>query len=302
MTLAEKSKKLLEYSVILKAIDKKTWLELLPKMNEMQIQVLYNVLVDEVKAWKKEGITLIPDLAIESQLLPVVLTPEKGASLNALKAMLEQKPAAPVKAEPKDAFAKKLDKDVHTPELNVGKPDPVVENTVEDDFNEPEEKVSIPNTQAWMVSNKVVVPKHDVTVVRPKPLGVPKVRNRVAKHGLQNLQEIKSIDDLSKIEAAHLRQGPLKSQLTTIKQIIAYLAKENDLLPINILPVFEQSPLFQLYLKAGFMLIEKNSGDDKFVFDEIMDELETEGGESMSQEEFEAVADLKKELEVLAGL
>jgi hypothetical protein len=313
MTLAEKSAKLLEYSLILKADDKKNWLELLPKMSDKQVQTLYGVLVDEVKAWKKEGISIIPDMAVESGLMP---QEQPGASVKALMSRLEGKtppaqlPKAPAKSVPNTPFAKELDREVHTPELKAPAATPVPQSAAAEDkpdavpvFGEIKPDLPNPDKNAWMLSNKVVVPKTPLGVVNPQPLGVPKIRNRVAKHGLRELRDIKSVDDLGKIEAAHLRQGPLPEQVAFVKQRIAQLARENDMLPINILPVFEQSPLFQSYLKAGALLIERNTGDDKnMVLDQVMGELESMGQDTLSQQEFEAVADLKKDLETMAGL
>lgn len=327
MTLAEKSAKLLEYSVILKAGDKKSWLELLPKMSDKQVQTLYGVLVDEVRAWKKEGISIVPDMAIEISLLP---QEQPGASVSSLMSRLEGKtpPAqlpkpAPAKPGASTSFAKELERELNTPEikphpLSAAKPlapksappippppvrKPVVEEKPEAEpvFGEIKPEMPNPNKNAWMLSNKVVVPKIS-TDINPQPLGVPKIRNRVAKHGLLDLNSIRNVDDLSKVEPAHLRQGPLVDQIEIIKRSLSKLARENDILPVNILPVFEQSPLFQSYLKAGSLLIEHNTGDDKIALDQVMGELEAAGQETLSQQEFEAVADLRKELETMAGL
>jgi hypothetical protein len=147
-----------------------------------------------------------------------------------------------------------------------------------------------------------VVPKAQLNVIKPNPLNVPKIRNRVAKYGLAKLDHIKTVDDLAKVESAHLRQGPLAGQINILKRAIIKLAQETDQLPISLLPIFEQSPLSQTYLKVGMMLIEKNQGDERVVFDEVMAELESNGEDSLSQPEFEAVADLKKELESMVGI
>jgi hypothetical protein len=168
-------------------------------------------------------------------------------------------------------------------------------------FGEIKPDLPNPDKNAWMLSNKVVVPKTQLGVIKPQPLSVPRIRNRVAKHGLPDLGSISAVDDLGKIEAAHLRQGPLPEQIAFIKQRIGQIARDNDMLPINILPVFEQSPLFQSYLKAGAMLIDRNMGEDKVVLDQVIGELEAMGQDTLSQQEFEAVADLKKELETMAG-
>lgn len=311
MTIAEKSAKLLEYSVILKAAEKKNWLELLPKMSDKQVQTLYGVLIDEVRAWKKEGISIVPDMAIEMSLLP---QEQHGASVSSLMSRLEGKtpPAqlpkpTPAKPGATTPFGKELEREVRTPELNA----PAVPDTKTASEEKPESepvfgeiKPDLPNPDknAWMLSNKVVVPKVPLGVIKPSPMAVPKIRNRVARHGLSELASIKTVDDLGKIEAAHLRQGPLPEQIAFIKQRIGQIARDNDMLPINILPVFEQSPLFQSYLKAGSLLIDRNMGEDKFVLDQVMSELESMGQDALSQQEFEAIADLKKDLETMAGL
>jgi hypothetical protein len=159
-----------------------------------------------------------------------------------------------------------------------------------------------PEKNAWMLSSKVVVPRPDTTHVAPKPIAVPKIRNRTARGSLTQLSGITRVDDLSKIEPAHLRQGPLAEQVQFIRQKIGQLARENDMLPVSVIPVFEQSALFQTYLKAGSMLIESNMGEDKVVLDQVMAEMENMGQDTLTQQEFEAVADLKKELETMAGI
>jgi hypothetical protein len=320
MTLAEKTNKLLSYSVIIKSADKKTWQESLPKMSEPQVQTLYSVLVDEVKAWKKEGISIIPDPAVELQLLP---TAEHGSSLDTLKARLEGKlPPQGVEAAAKKDFAAELKREVTTPELvpnpvppkpkptpPPAKPEaeqaPEQPEQAEEELDEIEttQKAEIPNPdkQAWMVSDQVIAPKQNIQIT-PRTHNLPKIRNRIAKHGLSELTSLASIDDLNKIEVAHLRQGPLPEQIRFIKQKISLLARENDLLPVNIIPVFEQSPLFQTYLKAGAKLIESNLGEEKMAFDQIAADMDAAGEDALNQDEFEAVADLKKDLESMAGI
>lgn len=310
MKLAEKTSKLLKHSLIIKSAEKKAWQEMLPKMSEKDTLVLYNVLVDEVRAWKKEGISIVQNLAEEASLLPAA---QVGASVTALKDRLEGKlppdhvPSSVVKApEPTTAFGKELMKEVNMPELSA--PDsanyatPKEEEKEESIFGEPEFQMPTANKNAWMLSNRVVVPKTPLGIIRPQPMNVPRVRNRSPKHGLPDLQSLNQVDDLAKVEAAHLRQGPLREQMSILKGRINELAEQNDMLPISILPIFEQSPLYQNYLQAGVLLIERNQGEDKVSLDQLIPELEQMGQDTLSQEEFEAVADVKKELETMAGM
>src|SRR3989338_395720 len=92
--------------------------------------------------------------------------------------------------------------------------------------------------------------------------------------------EIKYLDDLKKIDVKYLRQGQLAAQISNLKTQISHLALANHLYPHEVIAVFEQSPLFRAYLAHGSAKVtgSGNAGD-------------------LSQAEFEAVADLKRELE-----
>src|SRR3989344_8308946 len=99
---------------------------------------------------------------------------------------------------------------------------------------------------------------------------------------LQSISQINAVDDLKKVDVNHLRQGQLASQISIIKSQISKLATANNLLPYYTVTAFEQSPLFKAYLLHG---------NAKFANDPNIGEL--------TQEEFEAIADLKKEIERL---
>jgi hypothetical protein len=227
---------------------------------------------------------------------------EHGASITDLKAKLVGKPQP-------TPFEKELQREVNTPELTKAQVAKVKEKPplsadepqpIEAEFGD--RKPEMPNLEknAWMISSKVVVPKSS-TVITPSPLNVPRIRNRIARYGLPELNEINTVEDLGLLEPAHLRQRPLAEQINFIRNRISELAKKNHIMPVNILPIFEQSPLFQTYLKAGALLIDKNVGEAKYNIDHVMQEM-GEGMDDLSQEEFEAVADLKKDLEAMAGL
>lgn len=128
-------------------------------------------------------------------------------------------------------------------------------------------------------SNQIDVggtPRKDERSVVPPPKA-PLIRTN-----LQSLAQISMVDDLKKIEIAHLRQGPLAQQLQTIRSKIFSIAQANRLYPYYTVSAFEQSPLFRAYLQTGSSKITENK---------------TEGG--LSQAEFEAIADFKKEIERL---
>lgn len=100
----------------------------------------------------------------------------------------------------------------------------------------------------------------------------------------QNIRpsELNNLEDLKKIGLPYLRQGSLQTQISNLKYQISDLAKANKVFPFVAVMAFEQSPLFKSYLAHGSSKVI-GSGD---------------AGE-MSQEEFEAMADLRKEIERL---
>jgi hypothetical protein len=93
---------------------------------------------------------------------------------------------------------------------------------------------------------------------------------------------IGTVDDLKKIDLAYLRQGQLQNQMLNIKDQILTLARVNRLLPYYTVNAFEQSPLFRSYMMHG----RSKLGSGEAVGD-------------LTQAEFEAVTDLRKELERL---
>lgn len=259
--------------------------------------------------------------------------PAHGASLESLKAKLSKPIPAPSPATSGN-FKKELDREVRTPELTAPKsvppkpmlpkpmpmmpkpqptpppvPKPQPSSSKKLEMPDLEPGIPAPNKSAmdledaaWRLSNRVVAPKTSGDMPAPQPLATPKVRNRQSRYGLSDLSMLKHLTDLNKIEAAHLRQGPLATQIKTIKNKIADLARANNMLPVSLLPAFVQSPLFQIYLKAGAMMIERNMGTNKVAFESVMNELESQGIDTLTLQEFEAVADLKKDLESMSGL
>jgi hypothetical protein len=132
----------------------------------------------------------------------------------------------------------------------------------------------------------VVKPSKTLEMVNsiPRPVPAPPVHEMpikpVMSSSIHSLADIKIVDDLKKIDVAHIRQGTLEAQILTIKSKIYSLAAANRLIPYYTVNAFEQSPLFKSYLKHGSAKV-------------------TGGGEAgdLTQEEFEALTDLRKELE-----
>jgi hypothetical protein len=137
---------------------------------------------------------------------------------------------------------------------------------------------------------KFTPPPVPAPAVSPKLISTPSM-------GLPSLRDIKVIEDLKKVEPAHLRQGYLPEQVKIIRTKIAYLAGVNKILPINVVNVFEQSPLFKLYIRIGSSIISQSTNEKKADYKQVIAVMVNNGADVLSLAEFEAVADLRKDLE-----
>ena len=116
---------------------------------------------------------------------------------------------------------------------------------------------------------------------------------------INTLDDIKALEDLKKINIKHLRAGNISSQVNLIKSKILFISQANRILPFYAVQVFEQSPLFKIYLSLGSQLIADRNADRKAAFEQASKHLAATGQGSLTLPEFEAVADLRKEIEKL---
>jgi len=202
-----------------------------------------------------------------------------GGSLSELKARIEQN-------------VKKGDIDQSKPSVEVP-PSRVTLGSVNMTPQEITREVETPELPA--TPEEKALPAHFESVVKPLPpkvtFTVPKApvvpkapespKQPIARPSI-TLAEIKVVDDLKKIEVANLRDGDLAGRIKEIKSKIVGLAVSNNLLPFYTVLAFEQSPLFRAYMQHGSNKV--GGGTDA-------------GG--LTQEEFEALADLRKEVERL---
>lgn len=128
------------------------------------------------------------------------------------------------------------------------------------EINTPE----LPNHQMEkMVSGTIPASPAKVTFIAPKT----------------SITNINVIEDLKKLEIGNLREGNLADQIRLIRNKVGSLAEANNLLPFYVVEVLEQSPLFKAYLEHGVSRVREG--------------VKSTG---LTQEEFEALADLRKNL------
>jgi hypothetical protein len=223
--------------------------------------------------------------AFEKRLAEVSAKPvaDHGADLEALKQRMavQPKPApAPKPVAPKpisNISVDEIKREVATKELpaHVTKP------------------ASLPSV--IQPPKPVAKPVPIAPVARPVPPPTPKpsapyeeritppsrpTTPRPVSHFEATFSDIKNINDLKKITLDYMRRGPLDQQMPLMKNKIINLAKENRVLPYYALSAFEESPLFRSYLNHANVTFAGN-----------------QSASELTQEEFEAIADLRKEIQ-----
>lgn len=290
MNITQKIEKLLENSVLFTEDQKQSWLNLLPKMNLDELSELFVILRDEVKELKKEGISLIDDSALEAELTGSDDVQSHGASLELLKQVATQ--ATPAQEQ---AFDQELRREVTTPELRK----PTTAELGTPTLTVPKPPVHIP-----MAPKPVVPTPHADSFLAPMPreLRVPMAPTHkpapapISSMGLKSLMDIKAVDDFKKVQPEHLRQGELRAQIDLIKSKILSLAQTNKILPFYTVAAFEESPLYKTYLTIGSNLILDPSPDRTNAYEAAAKKA---GPETLTIREFEAIADLRKQIEQL---
>lgn len=140
-------------------------------------------------------------------------------------------------------------------------------------------EVSTPELPEHKIVKPVSIPRVPVIPAKanaPIPVSPAKVVFTAPKISIGS---INVVDDLKKLEVGNLREGDPVEQIRLIKNKIGSLAAAGNLLPFYAVQAFEQSPLFRAYLLHGS---DRVSG--------------AAGNADLTQAEFEAVADLRKEL------
>lgn len=271
MTNKEKIEKLLDISILFTDEQKQAWLNLIPKMNEEELIELHGILADEVTELNKEGIKIIGDPKLEAELVNVAAAPVHGTNLETL--MAQNVPLAH-KSAPANQFAADLKQQVTTKELP--KPiDPIVPKP--------------PVAKIAPIPNELKVPNH--TEMPPQPLLKPAT--------LSSLSEIKSVEDLKKVEVANLRQGTLNEQIRLLQSKISSLIRADHKLPFYVISSFEHSQLYKTYLTIGSAMIADPNPDRKAAYEQAVASHLSNKVQALTLKEFEAMADLRKQLEQL---
>jgi hypothetical protein len=113
---------------------------------------------------------------------------------------------------------------------------------------------------------------------------------------IQHFQDIRTLSDLKRIGVSALRDGSPHAALGVLLSKILMIVQQG-VLPHEIFNHLRESPLYRTYMAFGAAVMNDLSADRHASFARIKQQLSSAGKDYLDREEFEALADFRRELE-----
>jgi hypothetical protein len=296
-------KLLIVESPLLSADERREWLDLLPSMNEKQLQELWDILQFKpstpMEAQASSPVTTETRVARKVELTlpktPTTFLPRAGksASLQHASALHIGPTPQPVslkhianlpmpRLRPKTAgpasgarvFHDRLEQILHEPELMSGTSKPPLAPPVQKRVDMAK---SVPASSSRPMANTPVAAQ---PVPTPRP--VPHPLSAVAPVRLPT-----SLDDAANMQSSVLRGLQVNELITALQSLVRKFGYYDVRLAI------EQSPLYQLYMYMGHRMLEQN-----LTFGELELHMQSDNKDYLTKPEFERATDLLQHLQV----
>ncbi len=275
---------LIEQSRILSSIEKTEWLQLLPLMNDQQINELIRILQEQVQrqpaathskaafsSTTASAAFKLPDIAeLELPPPPKPLIPKAPPAMP--KPFAQQIQPREQAANAEDV-AKILEHFKTAPALSPR----AAQGAVQQHMRQPVSPVQPQKAASHASGLKPAAP--------PRPMAGQEL-------------VLHSAEDLKKITPAALHG---KDPYSVFQKILDFLAEQSKTASVvSMISYLEQSPIQQIYVQTGAILLNSSNADgSEAAFQKIVDSAKASGAQYMTKEEFEAYADFRKELEKL---
>jgi hypothetical protein len=117
---------------------------------------------------------------------------------------------------------------------------------------------------------------------------------------LAPLFSVTSSHQLSQISLPAMRSGRgFAINLTELLEQIPAIAYKEQVLVYSVIKEYEQSPLNQLFIHTGILLMDDPSFDRNGIFRRLQESIQAEQGVALTQKEFEMLTDFNDRLEAL---
>ncbi|TSC65786.1 MAG: hypothetical protein G01um101477_337 [Candidatus Doudnabacteria bacterium Gr01-1014_77] len=302
MNTIDQAKLVIQNTTLLSSLEKTEWIQLLPAMNEKQLQEFLEILAPgqhfETKAPVEPIIPVAPKPVIPPVLKPVakpmqvdIHEKEIGTSKPLYELELPEHATAPKPPEPVIPKAQS----VVVPQIPVvpAPSDPTeLQRRVENIVKELQQKNTAPKPQAPPVKPQ------PAEVIRPEPALAPKPQKPVIAPRPKTQPEplqLRALEDFKKLTPAHLHGDTVAEDLQNI--ILSINALSNKYKPFDLVAAIEQSSLYKTYLGIGMALLDDSNPDRDSAYAKVIKDMDVRGDDFLTKEEFEAFTDFRKKLE-----
>jgi hypothetical protein len=260
------------------AVQRITYLNTSPNGRTLSSDDRKNLLnIFEIYDWLKFG-SVTENKFGKEQNRPVVAQPvQKQSYIPQAKPFLKSSPNPPKPQLPHGESIEDLRKRVETTTVDLTQISKPIKEASKPTPKPPSPSVPKSNPVVQEIRREVATPELPSHVTREQGS-----RNTYHVSKSKPSAELKVVDDLKKLEVSFLRQGEPSAQVEKIKTAIRHLALANRMYIFQVVNALEQSPLFKTYLSQGQARVGGRTG-----------------GGNLSQAEFEAMADLRRQLERL---
>lgn len=289
----EKTRKLIQTSLILSSVERAEWLQLLREMNDKQIMELNRILNPagtapvnlpisrQVNIAQKEITTSIPFYEPEiAAPRPVPLQPSQQAKQAAQPQRTQQSEPAPAPADPAELqrrvanIVREMDQRKQGARADT-LPPPVPQVTAR-----PQPSLSTPIPQQELAS-RVEKPEMDE---EPAPPAKPKLILHTAA-------------DFSKLTPEFLSDKSLNAAYDQLMQAITEISNKEPI--YEIIRHFESSPLQAAYVRLGAELLNDADPNRLLAYENAQRNLEQQGISSLNKQQFEFLTDFRRQLQQL---
>ncbi len=288
MNTIDQAKTVIQNTTLLSSLEKTEWIQLLPAMNETQLQEFLEILAPgqhfETKAPVEPVIPTVPKPVVKPMQVDIH-EKEIGTSKPLYELELPEHASASVVPRSVEPVIPKA-QSVVVPQVPVvpAPSDPTaLQQRVENIVKELQQKNMVPKEKPGPAPIPVPVLKPQKPVVAPRPKTQP-----------EPLQ-LKTLEDFKKLTPAHLHGDTVAEDLQNI--ILSISALSNKYKPFDMVAAIEQSSLYKTYIGIGMALLDDSNPDRDSAYAKVIKDMDVRGDDFLTKEEFEAFTDFRKKLE-----
>ena len=256
-----------EKNLLKKLLNFYDWLKFPKEYTDEEFAELPSETQKKLKYFQTHAKEIIDELVKARELRKA--QPAEQISLSAVNPVEIQKPSIDLKEIQREINTEELP--AHNEEKELAPPEQIIQKA-------PGE-----------IKPSVATRPNNTPTLQPKPVPTPR----------PSLDSLRALSDLALIDVKYVIGQDIANFAEKLRDKIMELAAASRVIPHAAVLEFEKSPLFNLYLDVGGELIGYQSDNRQKAFEEVTSKLKGQGKPYLTLPQFEAIADLRKEIERL---